>query len=113
MGRLISNVKLSNVSLSLRTIQDVNVLSILGMSGANKSDVYFDGIAGTTNTGYVELVNKAKSLSNMGFVPFRFQRGEEPGLMQVLFLMKPGTVTREQVKELLNINEWRKLSNGN
>lgn len=109
LGRPISNVKYSNVSLSLRNIQNVHVLSILGMSGINKSDVFFDGFAGTTNTSYVELTKKAKDLSNMGFVPFRIPRFEEPGLMQVLYIMKPGSVTRDDIAKLLDIKEWRRL----
>lgn len=107
LGRFVSKVKLSNVSLFLRSIKEVNVLSILGMSGVNRSDVFFNGASGVSNIGYMELIKKAKTLSNMGFIPFRIQREEEPGLMQVLFIIRPGTVSKEKVRELLHVACWR------
>ena len=49
MGRAIGEVKFSNVSLILKNIQDVQVISILGLPSTNKCDVFFDGKSGVAN----------------------------------------------------------------
>lgn len=109
MGRVLSWVKYANVSLSLRSVQDVNMLSILGVAGSNKSDVYFDGMAGSVSYECFELSQKAKTLSNMGIVPLRIVRDEQPGLMQILYVIRPETVTRDEVSKLLGVTKWRVL----
>lgn len=107
MGRVISEVKFANVCLSLRNVQDVTILSILGMPGVDRCDVYFDGMAGVADSQYMGLVTKAKSLSNMGLVPLRVPRTEQPGLLQVLFVIRAGSVSRDDISGLFGIKEWR------
>lgn len=107
MGRFIANVKLANVSFVLRKIQDVEVLSILGSPTSNMCDVFFSGKAGVSPIGYMEAISKVRGLANMGVAPLRILRSEEAGLMQVLFVIRPSSVSHSSLQDLLNIKEWR------
>lgn len=110
MGRAISSVKFSNVSLILRNIQNVQVVSILGLAGSNKSDVLFDGQAGVSNLSQRDLSLKAKQLQCLNIVPLRVMRTEEPGLMQIFYVLRPGSVSRNQIASLFEIEKWRNLN---
>lgn len=107
MGRAIGEVKFSNVSLVLRNIQNVQVVSILGLPSTNKCDIFFDGKAGVANANQRDLIQKAKQLQCLNMVPLRAMRTEEPGLLQVIYALRPGTVSREQIAQLFGVTEWR------
>lgn len=109
MGRVISSVKFSNVSLTLRNIQDVQVISILGLPNVNKCDILFGCVAGTSCMTQRELVLKARQLPCLNIVPLRVMRVEEPGLLQVLYTVRPGAVSKEYLSELFGVKEWRSL----
>lgn len=109
MGRVVSSVQFNSVSLMMKNLQDVHVLSILGNPSVNKSDVLFDGQAGVSNLNQRDLVLKAKRLQCLNVVPFRVMHTEEPGLMQVIFALKVGSVSKTQLSSLFEIKEWRNI----
>lgn len=107
LGKFIANIHYSNVSLVLRSTQDVEVLSILGSADLDMCDVYFGGKAGTCPMCYSSAVAKTKGMANMGIAPLRIFRQEEAGLLQVMLIFRPNTLSEGYLKGLLNIKEWR------
>lgn len=107
MGSYTGDTKLVSVCFSLKSVMDVQVLSILGIPGSKVCDVYFDGYAGIANCDCKELINKARKLPNLLTVPLRIPVDESEGVLQVLFVTRVGSYTAKYFESLLGINRWR------
>jgi hypothetical protein len=108
-GRFIASVPMKTASLVLRSTMPVNVISLLGKAGENRCDLYFNGEAGIVNYGYEKLIAGIVGLGNAGVIPLRVSRCEEPGLMQVLSVVKPGSISKGFLSEKFGVTNWRKL----
>lgn len=107
MGIHTGNVSLSRMMFALRNINDIQVISVLGVIGSHRCDVYFDGESGVSNMSCSEVIGRARKLNGLMAIPFRVRRDSSKGLLQVILAVRPNSLSREEVGKYLGVSHWR------
>lgn len=107
MGRCTGETRFESIVLTLKTVVDVDVISVLGIPGSNCCDVYFGGMAGVSNHDCKEIVMKIKKLPNLLTVPLRLSPEESQGVLQVLFVARKNCFSVSDISRVADVKQWR------
>lgn len=93
-----------------RSQLEVDLLSFLGESCVNVSEIYFQGEVGVVNVDYMTAYQKLKDIvPKADYLVYRVKHDE--GAIQILVPCKKNMLTKLDIEKTLGTVKWSKLSN--